>query len=105
MQKKLLTIMQTVYDKAVFSVTNEQPCEMSPDEFRGLLRFFVLVNMNQTIQEAGILPAAAATPPDKLIDELSESLTGLSSSLKAASVHLNERNRQRRGGTNDPNVN
>jgi hypothetical protein len=94
MKEKLLNVMQAVYDKAVFSVTKNQPCELTPAEFRGLLRFFVLVNMNKTIQEAGILPAAAANPPDKLIDELSESLTGLSASLKAASVHLRERNRR-----------
>jgi len=101
MKQKLLTVMQTVYEKAVFSVTHEQPCELHPDEFRGLLRFFVLVNMNQTIREAGILPAAAANPPDKLIDELSESLIGLSDSLKATSFRLNERNRRR----NDNDVN
>lgn len=101
MQKKLLDIMQLVYDKAVFSVTHEQPCEMSPEEFRGLLRFFVLVNMNQTIQDAGIMPSAAAKLPDKLIDELSESLTGLSDSLRTANAHLKERHRRR----NDPNVN
>jgi hypothetical protein len=101
MQKKLIDVMQAVYEKAVFSVKNDQPCELTPAEFRGLLRFFVLVNMNQTIQEAGILPAAAANPPDKLIDELSESLTGLSASLKAASVHLRERKRL----ANDRDVN
>jgi hypothetical protein len=103
MQPKLLEVMQKVYDKAVFSVTKNQPCELTPDEFRGLLRFFVLVNMNQTVQEAGILPAAVANPPDTLIDELSESLTGLSASLKAASVHLHERNR--RLGRKDNDVN
>jgi hypothetical protein len=84
MKKKLLDVMQLIYDKAVCSVTHEQPCEVSPEEFRGLLRFFVLVNMHKTIKEAGILPAAVANPPDKLINELSESLMGLSASLKAA---------------------
>lgn len=104
MQKKLLDVMQTIYEKAVFSVTHEQPCEVSPEEFRGILRFFVLVNMNQTIQDAGIVPAAANKLPDKLIDELSESLTGLSASLKAASAHMCERKRPH-GTKNDPNVN
>lgn len=93
MKEKLIDVMQAVYEKAVFSVKNDQPCDLTPAEFRGLLRFFVLVNMNQTIQDAGILPAASANPPDKLIDELSESLTGLSASLKRASSHLRERRR------------
>lgn len=100
MNPKLLDVMKTVYEKAVFSVSHEQPCEVTPEEFRGLLRFFVLVNMNQTIQECGILPAAAANPPDKLVDELSESLAGLSDKLKRASEHMNERTRR-----HDPNVN
>lgn len=94
MNPKLLNVMQTVYDKAVFSVTHEQPCEVTPDEFRGLLQFFVLVNMNQTIQEAGILPAAAATPPQKLVDELSEALTTMSTRLKRAEEHIHERTKR-----------
>lgn len=90
MNPKLLDVMRAVYEKAVFSVESNQPCVVSPEEFRGLLRFFVLVNMNETVRQCGILPQNV-TAPEALIDELSESLVGLSGKLATAAAHMNER--------------